>query len=241
MWAVRDLTTQTVMLDFSSSGQADHPVTQIVIDGAMFANAAELSSWDDTRVQVHICEHCGVEHCASGGWLVVRNVGVGAAFIPAFDEMLAGDWERAEYAPPYFAQGMPLFAPTDYAKLRHWCVGLPPLEALPELTGDELLRCLQWEVPARVLGMFPADVQLDWDLLLAVSEGEVSVAATLLDSAIRHAHDASRASLIPSPSTSRAITLYLNACGTPEWTALYVNNDQTRLAAPIPHYFVEAN
>lgn len=100
-------------------------MTQAVVDGAVFANAAELSSWADTRVQVYICEACGIEHCASGGWLMARNVGVGVAFVPAFGEMLGGDWEQVEYAPPYFAQGMPVFTPSDYAKLRRWCLGLP--------------------------------------------------------------------------------------------------------------------
>lgn len=241
MWFVRDLTTQTVTLDFSPADRADQAVTQIVIDGAMFANAAELSSWDHPRVQVHICEDCGFEGCASGGWLVVRNVGVGVAFIPAFDEMLSGDWERVGYAPPHFGQDMPVFTPTDYAKLRDWCVGLPPIDAVPDLTGDELLRCLQWGAPAHVLGMFPADIQLNEDLLLAVSDGEISGAAALLESAIRHTHGTSRVSLKPSPSTARAITLYLDARGTPEWTPLYAINDETRLAAPIPHYLAEAN
>ena len=49
--------------------------------------------------------------------------------------MHTGDWERVEYAPPYFAQGMPVFTPTDYAKLRRWCLDLPPIEAVPDLTG----------------------------------------------------------------------------------------------------------
>ena len=168
MWAVRDLAIRTVELDFSSSGQANRAVTQIVIDGAVFANAAELSSWDDTRVTGPDLRRLRHRHCASGGWLVARNVGVGVAFIPAFGEMHTGDWERVEYAPPYFAQGMPVFTPTDYAKLRRWCLDLPPIEAVPDLTGDELLRCMQWEAPAPVLGMFPADIQLNQDLLLAV-------------------------------------------------------------------------
>ena len=90
MWAVRDLGTRSATLDFSSSGQASRAVTQAVIDEIVFANAVELCSWDDTRVQVHVCEDCGIEHCASGGWLVSRNVGVGVAFVPAFDEMLSG-------------------------------------------------------------------------------------------------------------------------------------------------------
>lgn len=241
MWVVRDLTTQTVTLDLSSSGQADRAVTQIVTDGTLFANAAELSAWDNPRVQVHICEHCGVEQCASGGWLVARNVGVGVAFMPAFDEMATGDWEQVEYAPPHFAQGAPIFTPTDYAKLRQWCVGLPPIDAVPNLTGDELLRCLQWEAPAHVMGVFPADTELNQDLLLAVSDGEISDTAALLDSAIRHTQGLSSASLKPPAPTARAITLYLHADGTPEWTALYIINDHPRLAAPMPHYVVDAN
>lgn len=241
MWVVRDLATKTVTLDFSSSGQANRAVIQIVIDGVIFANATELSSWADARVQVRICEHCGVEHCTSGGWLVVRNVGVGIAFVPAFDAMLAGDWERVEYSPPHFGQGVPIFTHTDYAKLRQWCVGLPPVDAVLGLTGDELLRCLQWEAPAQVLGMFPADIQLDQDLLLAVSDGETADAVTLLESAIWDVRGASRVSLEPSPPSVRPITLYLDASGTPEWTPVYVVDDQARLAAPLPHYLAEAN
>lgn len=118
MWVVRDITTQTVTLDLSSSGQADRAVTQIATDGALFANAAELSVWGNTRVQVHICEHCGVEHRASGGWMVARNVGAGVAFVPAFDEMATGDWERVEYAPAHFAQGAPVFRQSDGEKTR---------------------------------------------------------------------------------------------------------------------------
>ena len=40
-------------------------------------------------------------------------------------------------------------------RMRRWCLDLPPIEAVPDLTGDELLRCMQWEAPAPVLGMFP--------------------------------------------------------------------------------------
>ncbi|KMO77572.1 hypothetical protein BST22_07040 [Mycolicibacterium chubuense] len=240
MRVVGDLTTRTVTLDFSSSDGPHERVTQIAIDGAVFANAAELSSWGAARVQVHLCEQCGMEHCASGSWLVVRNVGIGAAFIPAFDEMLAGEWEQREYAPPYFAQGLPIFTPDDYATLRRWCVGLPPMDALPLLTGDEILRVLQWEAPAHALGVFPADVELDQDLVLAVSDGGHADAAVLLEEAIEPTRGTGRASLETSSLSAQAITFYLNASGTPEWTPLYVVNDRPRLAAPTTGYLVEA-
>ncbi|WP_163722998.1 hypothetical protein [Mycolicibacterium psychrotolerans] len=228
-------------LDLSSSGGPDQRVTQIVIDGAVFSNAAELTTWDETPVQVRICEHCGMEHCASGNWLVVRNVGVGVAFVPAFHEMLTGDWAPSEYAPPHFAQGMPIFTPADYATLRRWCVGLPPIDAVADLSGNELFRWLQWEAPAHVLGVFPADVQIDQDLLLAVSDGELADAAALLEEAIDHTRGTGHASLKRSPPTAQAITLYLDASGTPAWTPLYVVNDRPHLAAPTTGYLVEAN
>lgn len=240
MWMVRDLQAGTATLDFSSSGGADHTVTQISVDGVMFANAAELSTWDGPHFQVRVCEECGIEHCTSGHWLVVRNVGVGVAFVPAFDAMLADEWAQKEYAPPFFAGGMPIFSPADYATLRDWCVGLPPIDAVPDLTGNEVLRWLQWEAPAYALGTFPADVDLDQDLLLAVSDGDVSDAAALLTDAIERARGASRALLEPVPSTARALTLYLSASGTPAWTPLYVIDHQVRLAAPTTDNLVGA-
>ena len=136
---------------------------------------------------------------------------------------------------------MPVFEPDDYASLRRWCGGLPAIEAVPVLTGGELLRCLQWEAPARVLGKFPAEIHVDQSLLLAGSDGEVSDTAAMLESAIRRIDHASGVSLIPSPSTARALTLYLDAPGTPEWTPLYTIDDQVRLAAPLPSYLVGSN
>lgn len=157
--------------------------------------------------------HCSVEHYASGSWLVLRNVGARCASIPAFDDMLAGDWRRVEYAPQHYAQGMPIFTPTDYAKLRRWCDGLPPIDAVPDLTGDELLRCLQWEAPPQALGAFPSDTQLNQQLLLAVSDGEISDMTALLESALRGTQG--RALLKPCPWTARPIMLYLNVYGLP--------------------------
>jgi hypothetical protein len=39
-----------------------------------------------------------------------------------------------------------------------------------------------------------------------------------------------------APATARAVTLYLDAPGTPEWTALYTLGDEIRLAAPLLGY-----
>jgi hypothetical protein len=237
MWVVRDLVAQSVTLDVSSSGRSNRAVTQIVADGTVFANAAELSSWGDAPVQVCLCEECGIEGCATGGWLAPRHVGVGVAFVPAFGEMLDADEDGAECAPADFDQGMPVFVPDDYDRLRRWCAGLPPAEAVPVLTGDELLRSLQWEAPAHVLGKFPDEIQLDQDIVLAASDGEISDVADMLERAIRRIDGVGRAWLVTVPAIARAVTLYLDAPGTPEWAALFIVDDEIRLAAPLFGYF----
>ena len=124
---------------------------------------------------------------------------------------------------PTLPQGMPVFEPDDYARLRRWCGGLPAIEAVPVLTGGELLRCLQWEAPARVLGKFPAEIQLDQDLLLAASDGEVSDAAAMLESAIRRIDHAER-SVSHTQSVDSAST---HAVSRRTWDA--------RVDAPVHH------
>ena len=126
-----------------------------------------------------------------------------------------------------------MFLSDDYDRLRRWCDGLPPIEAVPVLTGGELLRCMQWDAPARIFGVCPADIQLERDLLLAASEGEVSDAAAVLEDAIRETGGESRVWLTPSPPTARAVTLYVDTAGTPEWTPLCIIDDHIRLA-PLP-------
>jgi hypothetical protein len=100
MWSVRQLTSRRTTLDFSSSGQPSREVTQIFADGLLFANAAELSSWNEKRIQLIVCEACGIERCQPGGWLEPRLAGSDVIFAPAFSDMLAGESERTEYAPP---------------------------------------------------------------------------------------------------------------------------------------------
>jgi hypothetical protein len=242
MWVVHDLTARSVTLDFSSSDQGRQAVTQLVIDGVQFTNAAELSSRDNpTRVQLRICEDCGIEGCASGGWMAPRNVGVGVAFIPAFDDMLPDDWRRAEYAPPFFEQSMPLFLPDNYDRLRGWSERLPPIEEVPALTGEELVRCLQWDAPAGVLGKFPAETQLDDDFLLAAHNREVADVAALTQSAIGQTGDESRVWFTPIPPAAQAVTVYLDTPGTPEWAPVYTIDGLVRLAAPIPGHLVQLN
>jgi hypothetical protein len=58
----------------------------------------------------------------------------------------------------------------------------------------------------------------------------------MVERAIRRTDGVGRAWLTPVPANARAVTLYLDAPGIPEWTALYIVGDEMRLAAPLFGY-----
>ncbi len=220
MWTVQRVEAQRTTLDFTSSGQARREVTQIFADSVLFANASQLSSWDESRVQVIVCQSCGIERCEPGGWLAPHSAGDDILFVPVFSEML--EHHPAEYAPPGYVneRGIPLFSRTFYSALRNHCASLPEAEALPPLRGADLLRCLQWEAPLQALGTFPAKVELRKDLLLAVSDGDVSDVTASLRAIIERVDVTDVISLRPAPANWMYPTLYLDGPGTREWRVL---------------------
>ena len=220
------------MLDFSSSGQANREVTQILVDGVLFANAIELSSWNQRRIQLIVCEDCGIEHCAQGGWLTPHVVGTDVIFTPAFSDMLAGATDQAEYAPPGYVKesGIPLFTQETYAILRRYADELPSPGELPELGGADLVRCVQWEAPMRILGCFPEEVALRRNLLVAVSEGDVAQHADNLSTAIKQLVVSKGA--VPAAVGSRGGGLNAHDTMQPPWRRQFRSLRRVPHAAP---------
>jgi hypothetical protein len=75
MWIPQVIRSGPAKLNFSSTGQNDQPVTQIYADDVMIANAVQLTDWDTERIQVLVCEACGIVHCEPGNWVTVRGAG----------------------------------------------------------------------------------------------------------------------------------------------------------------------
>jgi hypothetical protein len=225
MWRVRQLASRQAKPDFSSSGQASRQLTQVIADGILLANATELSSWNERRVQVIVCESCGVEHCQPGGWLAPRLAGLDVVFAPAFSDMIAGESERREYAPPAFVadRGVPLLDEDAYASFCKYAGELPLAKDLPVLSGADLVRCLQWEAPLRVLGSFPAPIALRRECLLAVSEGDLAETAEALDATIRQLAASESVAIRPILPGTTTRTFYLDGQGTLEWPVVAVD------------------
>lgn len=226
MWIVRDIAFSSAALHFSSSGQPDRTVTQIVADGVVFANAAELTRWDEGSVQVIVCEACGYEQCQSGGWFAPRQAGELMVFVPLFDEMLEGGWERTEYAPPQYTEsrGVPAFTRAVAEELRRQCPQLPAATRLPLLSGAELVRCVQWAALMGILGTFPDQVRLRRELLAAVSEDDQDEAVARLSAVVRELLGAPTVELRQDDGQAH-ITFYLDGPGFPSWSPIVHSAD----------------
>lgn len=59
--------------DFSSSGQASPTWTRVRCEGMEITNALEWLDWTSNPVQAVLCDACGHESCASGGFVHVSR------------------------------------------------------------------------------------------------------------------------------------------------------------------------
>lgn len=241
MWLVRDVTVQRATLDFTSSSGGHREVTQLLVDGVLFANAAELTDWSGARVQVLVCESCGIEQCEPGGWLAPRAVGDLIVFAPAFEDMRGGD--RTEYRPPHYVadKGIPVFSHALYERFLEVCNELPSFDALPPLCGRDLAWCLQLEAPRAALGIFPALPELQDDMVLVTSDDDRRTVRAL-NEALRSigACDAVR---IESNRPGTAITpLYVDAPrGASEWRTLAMEGSTPRLVPMDGHVAIPSS
>ncbi len=220
MWQVDKIETRPAELDFSSSGGGRAKVRQVFFDDVLFSNAIGLVDWKDSRFQPLICEACGHEHCEPGSWLAVRRFGDHMVFMPALESMAEGEWEQGEYRPPSYikTQGLPLFTRDVYAQLRKSVGDLPDFDALTPLTCAEVALLVQLEAPAQVLGKFPDSPKIGRDLIVAVSEGELSEETALLEDTISSFMLDKGAARVETGVEAR--TFYLDIQPVAEWQPL---------------------
>src|SRR5262245_26545027 len=137
MWSVEagDIEASAVELDFASSGRGRRAATAVSAAGIRLFNAIELVESERSATRVEIRECCGAPHCAPGGWVAFRRIGERVTWVPAWDEMEEGQWERSEYRPPSFLQsrGVPVFSAPAWDRLRALHSGLPDARALPPI------------------------------------------------------------------------------------------------------------
>lgn len=226
MWSVNEVTVRHETLDFTSSGQGHYKAMQILLDGALFANAAGLTSWNGGSSQVVVCTACGAEHCEHGGWLTLRSVGDLRAFVPMFDEWTTEKY-RHEYAPPPLIEqrGAPLFEPSVYARLRAVVPDVPSTP--PPLRGHEARELVMFEAPRGLrLGgnrdnLKPRVVAAEGAEVDEVVGGLLALLAQLASTA----HLVSR----QLAAGDRPVKLYVNDAVFTEWTPYAITKRGPRL------------
>ncbi|MCG6155646.1 hypothetical protein [Rubinisphaera margarita] len=219
MWWIHDLEARDVQLNFSSSG-GGHPRTQaIYTDATCLINTTSFIKLDEDAAQLIVCESCGHIHCEPGGWVHLRRIGEAIVFIPSFSEMLRGEFERTEYAPPDYvtSRGIPTFSREVYEQLLQFAPAFPAVTAIKSLTAAEAVRLIQWTAPLQVLGRFPSRPFLAEDTILAVDSGQLEEQCHRLQEFL----DENVESEVELKPTSRECTppleFYLDGPGFPTW------------------------
>lgn len=74
MFVCDQLHTEVWHPDFSTSEQVSPTWTRVTCRGVQIANSLEWPDWQDNPVQVILCDACGHEGCASGGYVHVSRL-----------------------------------------------------------------------------------------------------------------------------------------------------------------------
>lgn len=220
-WLVENVTSTTVELDFTSSGQGRRSATVVEAAGVRLFNAIELIEVESEATQVQLCESCGFPGCSPGGWVSMRRVGDRGGWVPAWNKMEDDARARTEYGPPAFfrSRGAPLFDPACWERLRALHENLPVVGELPRIRSRELVRLCQWSAPGQVLGEYPWAPHLRRDLVIAVTNGDLTTEADRIDRWVRDHYRADRPmDVLPEQMAMSPLELWLDLPGTPSWS-----------------------
>jgi hypothetical protein len=219
MWELPALDRHASELDFSSAGLGRRLVTRLLAGSVVFANAIELTDWDENDIQAIVCEDCGTVHCQPGGWLGLRRAGEYVVFGPDSRLLESIEEGRNEYRPPEYVRnlGWPFMTRAGYEELRDLMRGLPASDQLRALTRRDVVAIGQWEAPARVLGRPFERPALRRDLLLAPDGDVEQLSAALAECLASWA--ASEAPVVLERDTT-AQEIFIDVPGTPAWRPL---------------------
>jgi hypothetical protein len=219
---IASLSTRREKFDLTSSGQRSSTATQVVATpgDATLANAVEYVTWNQSPMQFILCTQCLAEGCESGGWLQPRLAGDYVVLTPAYERMAESG--TADGGPPRYVErlGIPLLAVPLYQELGRLLPGLLAPAQLEWLNGAELLRCMQWEAPLRVMGRPPQAPELVPKRILAVSEGNAEEGIASLSTAMQELAKAPEVVLEELAAPSTPLTFYLDGPHFPEWAPL---------------------
>lgn len=244
MWRIDNPKFEPTTLDFTGSAQGHFQATRLVFNGVEIMNALELIDWDDDKVQVSICGHCGTVGCSSSGWIVFRSAGDLVLLMPAFKAMREDDWSSTEFSPPYFVQdkGTAFFDRQTYESLREQFSLFPPLEKIQPLQMCEAMWLVQSSAPLRILGE-PATLDIDrgnFDVVIAAMEGEPKEYLRQAENLLRQNFENKSVALLrPLLPDEESVWLFLDAAEFIDWQAMVLSDGKYKFV--IDNEFVVDN
>lgn len=229
MLMVQEWSVESKELDFSSSGLSNPIVRAIHVDGELLCNAYELTAWEaeNDRMQLIICDNCGVVHCESGGWVTFRRAENSMFIVPLLQDILSGDdWRQSEYSPPSIIRkrGVVVFGTDVYSEFLEAFPEFPAPESIKPMTYGEALRVFQIEAPGRVLGdpFGCRNNSSRLDLALAASEGDTKELSRRVARLFEVGLSREDTAIIrPPPPGEIPVSLYLDLADIPEWNVLW--------------------
>jgi len=151
--------TETWSPDFSSSEQPNPTWTRVRFRGAILANTLECVEWAENPVQFIVCDSCGTQDCASGGYVHVSRL---ADFVLLTAPQVGADddWARTQYAPHVVLETLGAIAipASMWANWRALIPGMPDPSIFPPANGQSLSMLIRGRTPnSRVAHIFHED------------------------------------------------------------------------------------
>jgi len=143
--------------DFSSSGQSDPDWTLVRCRGERLTNAINWLDWERRPVQLVLCEACGIDGCASGGYAHVSRLAGHVLWSPPHidyeDDFEAQRYAASESIERHGAVAMPVAL---WEQVRGRFPSLPPADTFPPASR----RDLPWRRHPRdeALAAYPDDL-----------------------------------------------------------------------------------
>lgn len=232
MWQPKSFKTKNRILDLSSSGQSAISVHELYADDVRISNGIELNNWDDTSIQLFVCESCAFVQCQPGNWGTLRKAGDYVLLLPLFHEMLQSDGDFEELSPPAFLKkhGAMLLALKQYTDLQQIIPSIPTIENIQELNSAEVARLMQWEAPQEMLGVFPNPVKLEENKLLATDQDSDSAAINQLSNLLNDAiYSNLSVNLAPIAVENTIASFFIDGIQYTEWRPMGLFGDSWQL------------
>lgn len=236
--------TETWSPDFSSSGQPNPSWTRVRFGGGILVNTLEWANWVENPVQLIVCDACGTEDCASGGYVHVSRL-ADFVLLTAPQVSLDDDWSKTQYAPLIALESLGAIAIPDstWANWRAAVPGMPDSSIFPPATGRALAEA--WALgPGRPKNVERLPALLHHRLVgcdTLTPESAICRVEHWLNQFLSRAGIPLKASVVtPAELGVTLETLYFDGPGSEDWLALALGTETDYIVLDNEHVLVLA-